>query len=51
MKRKVLSKILLILTFFILLLPINCKAMVEPTREFYVNDYANILSESYHRKK
>ena len=39
--------IILMLLFIALSLSINYKvsALVEPTNEFYVNDYANILSE------
>lgn len=41
------KKRLLILTFIILCLTkvINVNAIVQPTENFYINDYANILSE------
>ena len=41
------NKILLIIFFLFLFLFINIKvnALVEPTNSFYVNDYANVLSE------
>lgn len=34
-----------LLSIILLLFPITSLAMVEPTSEFYINDYANILSE------
>ena len=34
-----------LLSIILLLFPITTLAMVEPTSEFYINDYANILSE------
>lgn len=37
--------ILIILTFLFIITPIKVGALVSPTNEFYVNDYANILSD------
>ena len=39
-----LNKILTLLFIFIVF-PLNVNALVEPTEKFYVNDYANILSD------
>lgn len=39
------KKILIFLLFLSVFLPREVSALVKPTREFYVNDYANILSE------
>ena len=38
------KKYLILLLLFILFFTFNVSAMVKPTSEFYVNDYANILS-------
>ena len=38
------KKILLFLSLFLLIIPIYGNAIVSPTNEFYINDYANILS-------
>lgn len=38
------KKILLFLSLVLLLIPVYGKAIVSPTEEFYINDYANILS-------
>ena len=43
------KSILKIFTIFFIILNIlglNCYAVVEPTREFYVNDYANLINSS-----
>lgn len=37
--------IYLLIIFLFLLFPIDSYAIIEPTSDFYVNDYANILSE------
>lgn len=42
MKKKILVAFITVLTF---LFTIDVNALVEPTPEFYINDYANILSE------
>ena len=34
-----------LIIFLFFLIPSSCLAIVEPTNEFYVNDYANILSQ------
>ena len=38
------KKKLLFLSLFLLIIPIYGNAIVSPTNEFYINDYANILS-------
>jgi len=38
------AKILLIILLFVLLIASNVFAVVKPTSNFYVNDYANLLS-------
>ena len=44
-KKKIIIKVLLIFFIIFNLLPIKSLAIVSPTAEFYVNDYANLLSE------
>ena len=39
------ERILLIILFLLLLSPLNTNATIKPTNNFYVNDFANILSE------
>ena len=35
----------LFLVLVLVLFPFNCFALVKPTNDFYVNDYANILDD------
>lgn len=44
-KKKIIIKVLLIFFIIFNLLPIKALAIVSPKTEFYVNDYANLLSE------
>ena len=39
--RTILIKVLIVALLF----PINCYALVKPSSKFYVNDYANVLSD------
>ena len=39
------NKLLMLALTILLIVPLNVFATVEPTKEFYINDYANILSE------
>ncbi len=43
-KGDIMKKIKLILLALLLLIPFNVKAIVPPMSDFYVNDYANVLS-------
>ena len=45
LSKKITTKILVVFIILINFLSINSFAIVKPTYEFYVNDYANILSE------
>lgn len=42
---KKLKNIIILTVLLLLLLPINLLAVVSPTKDFYVNDYANVLTE------
>ena len=42
---KKINNIILIILLFLLLLPIKSLGIVSPTKEFFVNDYADVLSE------
>ena len=43
--KKMISKILIVIALLLTLFQIVSSAVVSPTRDFYVNDYANLLSE------
>ena len=43
-KKNIINKIIVIFLIFIVLLGIKSFAVVKPTDEFYVNDYANLLN-------
>lgn len=45
LNKKVLNKIIVLIIFFIILLTTYVSAVVNPTKEFYVNDYAGLLNE------
>ncbi len=45
MQKKIKAIILSCITLVFFLVRIHANALVEPTKEFYVNDYADILSE------
>ena len=43
--KKMISKILIVIALLLTLFQTVSSAVVSPTRDFYVNDYANLLSE------